>query len=149
MKEIALIGSNGPVMSAVLGSLLAKGLSVEVFSLYPEHVMIDNTQLTVRHYDYASEENMRRSLEGYSTVVIANETDLENEELDNVILKYFPSTLKAIAEAGIENLVVVGAKESNAFYLGHLKQLENTDWKYYDTEGDYASRVIEALKVEA
>lgn len=146
MKEIALIGANGKIMSSVLTGLLEQDWSVNALTLYPEHVMIDNTRLTVSRFDVASEQNARKSLEGYDTVVIANETDLENADLDNLILKYFDSTLKAVREAGVKKLVVVGAKESNAFYLSKLKNLEDVDWKYYDTEGDYVGRVVETLK---
>lgn len=145
MKEIALIGSNGRVMSAILSQLLEKGLSINVLTLYPEKVMVDNTRLTVNRFDVTSKEATREALEGYSTVVIANETDLENEDLDNLILKYFNSVLTAASEAGAKRVLVVGGKESNAFYLGHLNSHSDLDWVYFDTEGDFASKVSEEI----
>lgn len=145
MKEIALIGSNGRVMSSVLSKLLEKGLSVNALTLYPEKVMIDNTQLTISRLDVASKEGTRDALEGYSTVVIANETDLQDENLDNLILKYFAQTINAAREAGAKRVIVVGAKESTAFYVGDLSRHEDVDWVFFDTEGDYSRRVADEV----
>lgn len=145
MKEIALIGANGRVMSAVLSSLLSRDLSVNALTLFPEKIMIDNTRLTVSRFDVTSEQGTRDALEGYSTLVIANETNFENEALDNLILKYFDKTVKAAREAGAKRIIVVGAKDSNAFYVGHLKRYDDIDWVYFDTEGDFASRVADEV----
>lgn len=145
MKEIALIGANGRVMSAVMTAMLKRGLSVNALTLFPERVMIDNTMLTVSRFDVTSEEATREALEGYPTVVIANETDLENEELDNLILKYFNQTVKAAGQAGAKRVIVVGAKASNAFYTNHLKNYDDIDWVYFDTEGDFADKVSDEV----
>lgn len=145
MKEIALISANGPVASAVLSRLLEHDLSVNILSLFPERIMLDNSRVTVSRLDVRSEEKVREALEGYSTVVIANESDLQNDELDNIILKYFDKTLNAASQAGAKRVIVVGAKESNAFYLSHLNRREDIDWVYYDTEGDFANRVAEEV----
>lgn len=145
MKEIALIGTNGRVMSAVLSKLLQKGLYVNLLSLNPERVMLENTQLTVTRFNVSSPDAIRDNLEGYSTLVIANETDLENETLDNLILKSFPTTLAAAHKAGAKRIIVVGAKESNAFYTGHLKRFNDIDWVYFDTEGNFAEYVADEI----
>lgn len=145
MKEIALIGANGRVMSAVLSSLLSRGLSVNVLSLKPERVMLDDTRVTVSRLDVYSEENVREALEGYSTVVIANETDLADDAMDNLVLRYFDSTVNAAVKAGVSRVIVVGAKESNAFYLNHLENKNSIDWVYFDSEGDFADSVADEV----
>lgn len=145
MKEIALISANGPIAGAVLGSLLERGLSVNVLSLYPERVMLDETRVTISRLDVHSEEAMREALEGYSTLVIANETDLSNDDLDNFILKSFDKALNAASQAGTKRVIVIGAKESNAFYLSHLNRRQDIDWVYFDTEGDFADRVANEI----
>lgn len=147
MKEIALLGANGPVMSHVLSHLLENGLSVNALTLFPEKVMIDNTQLTVSRFDVTSKEATTEALEGYNTVIIANETDLQNDELDNIILKYFAQTVNAARDAGVSRLIVVGAKESSGFYLNDLHRHDDIDWVFINTEGDYAARAAqEALQ---
>lgn len=145
MKEIALIGSNGPVMSHVMTKLLERGLSVNALTLYPERVMIDNTQLTVSRLDVASKDRVREALEGYNTVIIANETDLKNDDLDNLVLKYFAQTVTAATEAGVARVIVVGAKDSTAFYVTDLRRRDNIDWVFTNTEGDFAKRVIDEV----
>lgn len=144
MKEIALIGANGPVMSAVLTSLLERELSVNALTLFPEKVMLDNTRLTISRFDVTNEEAVREALEGYSTLVIANESNLENEAMDDLVLKYFQKTVEAAAKAGITRILVVGGKMSNAFYLSKLKAT-NLDWVYFDTEGDFAKYVADEV----
>lgn len=145
MKEIAVIGANGTIMSHVLTSLLECGLSVNALTLFPERVMIENSQLTVSRLDAASKERTRESLEGYNTVVIANETDLTNKDLNEIILKSYNRIVNAAIEAGVSRLIVVGGKESSAFYLGDLKRQDKIDWVYTSTEGDYARRVAEEV----
>lgn len=145
MKEIALIGTNGRVMSSVLSRILENGFSVNVLTPFPTRIMIDNTNLTVSRLDVMSEDATREALEGYSTLVIANETDLQNDENDSMILKYFDKTVRAANEAGAKRVIVVGAKESNAFYVSHLKRHDDIDWVYFDTEGDFADAVVKEI----
>lgn len=146
MKEIALIGSNGRVMSAVLSELLSRGLNINLFSLNPERVMLENDRLTVSRFDACNPESIRESMTGYDTVVVTNETNFEDSELYALILKCFDTTVKAIREAGVKRLIVVGAKESNAFYLGHLKRIDDIDCIYCDTEGDFSRTVADQIE---
>ena len=145
MKEIAVIGANGTVMSHVLTSLLENGLYVNALTLFPERVMVNNSQLTISRLDVASKERTRESLEGYNTVIIANETDLTNKELNEVILKYYNQTVNAAIEAGVSRLIVIGGPESSAFYMGDLKRHNEIDWVFTTTEGDFARRVTDEV----
>ena len=43
MKEIALLGTTGHVFGDVLGTLLARGLSVNAMVDFPEKVMVEDT----------------------------------------------------------------------------------------------------------
>ena len=49
MKEIALLGTTGHVFGDVLGTLLARGLSVNAMVDFPEKVMVEDTCLTITH----------------------------------------------------------------------------------------------------
>ena len=64
MKEIALVGTNNKVFADVLSVLLARDLAVNAMVDYPEHVMAEDTQLTVTRMNYYDEEAMRQSFEG-------------------------------------------------------------------------------------
>ena len=51
MKEIALVGVNGEVLSDVLTALLENGNDVDVFTPEPERIMLDSTNVTINRLD--------------------------------------------------------------------------------------------------
>lgn len=143
MKEIALVGVNGTVMSDVLTALLEKGKDVDIFTAMPERVMLDTTNVTVNHLNTTSKDAMRRGFEGFDTVVIALENDLSNADLNDFILHDYSMIVNAAIDAGAKKLVIVGGKDSEAFYCGELRRHDNLNYAFTTTEGDYAAAVAE------
>ena len=145
MKEIALLGVNGPVLADTLTALLEHGSDVDVFTTGPERVMLDTTNVTVNHLDTSSKEETRRQLTGFDTVIIANENDLQNADLNDYILRTYSATVNAAIDAGVKRLIVVGGKDSEAFYCGELRRHKGLDYAFTTTEGDYAAAVVGVL----
>ncbi len=146
MKEIALLGTNGHVMGNVLGALLARGLGVNAMVDFPEKVMLADSRLTVTHFNPADRGKTEASLQGYTEAVLTYNDDLEDKYTNELTLKYFVDTVLAARRAGVERVIVVGAQESGAYFLSGLRRLDNIDWVFISTEGDYAGRT--ALEIE-
>lgn len=75
MKEIALAGTTCRVFGDVLGALLDRGLSVNAMVDFPERIMLDDSRLTVTHFNPANHEAVAEAFKGYDTVVLAYNDD--------------------------------------------------------------------------
>ena len=145
MKEIALLGTTGHVFGDVLGSLLARGLSVNAMVDFPEKVMIEDSRLTVTHLPVEMHDRVREALEGYHDIVLTYNDDLEDAYSNDLTLKYFVDTVHAAREAGVARVIVVGAPQSTAFFVTDLRRLDDIDWVFISTENDYPGRVADEL----
>ena len=145
MKEIALLGTNNHVFGDVLGSLLARGLSVNAMVDYPEKVMIEDTRLTVTHLPVTQHERVVEALEGYHDVVLTYNDDLKDAYTNELTLKYFVDTVHAAREAGVARVIVVGSPDSEAFFVSDLRRLDDIDWVFISTEGDFARRTADEV----
>lgn len=142
MKEIALLGTVSHVQADILGALLAQGLGVNAMVDYPERVMIEDDRLTVTPSDVSNHEHVREMLEGYNTVVLAYNDDLSDARTNEQTLKYFVDTVHAAREAGVARVIVVGSPDSQAFFVSDLRRLDDIDWVFISTEGDFAGRTV-------
>ena len=145
MKEIALLGTVNHVQADILGALLARGLSVNAMVDVPEHVMIEDSCLTVTHLPVEQHDRVREQLEGYATAVLAYNDDLHDAYTTELTLKYFVDTVHAAREAGVGRIVVVGSPDSEAFFVSDLRRLDDIDWVYISTEGDFAKRAADEV----
>lgn len=145
MKEIALLGTVNHVQADVLGSLLAAGMSVNAMVDVPEHVMIEDTRLTVTHLPVELHDRVREMLEGYNTAVLVYNDDLQDARTNELTLKYFVDTVHAAREAGVARIIVVGSPDSEAFFVSDLRRLDDIDWVFISTEGNFAGRVAEEV----
>ncbi len=136
-KEIALIGFGGNVFANTLSKLLKKGLSVNVLVPNPEHVMLEDSNLTVSHLDLYDKKALTDSLEGYNTVIIAFETDLTDHDMNDLVLQHYNEIVNAVIAASVVRLIVVGGKYSEEFYTLDLRRREHLDWVFISTEGNY------------
>lgn len=144
MKEVALIGFGGPVFATTLTGLLEQGLTVRVLiTTSPEHVMLDDTRVTVQHVDLADRLDLLQQLQGYDEVILALETDYMNDEVNTLVLKYYNEIINTAIEANVRRFVVVGGKFSKEFYTLDLRRRDNFDWVFISTEGDYGKFVCE------
>lgn len=142
MKEIALVSTINRLSGDVLGRLLKEGLSVNAMVDYPEKIMLDDSRLTVTHLDVANHQSVVDSLSGYHDVVLVYNDDLQDKYTNDLTLKYFVDTVHAAREAGVARIIVVGGKDSEAFFVSDLRRLDDIDWVFISTEGDYAGRTV-------
>ncbi len=145
MKEIALLGTTSHVFADVLGSMLKEGLSVNALVDYPTKVMIEDTRLTVTHLPVQEHAQVVEALEGYHDAVLTYNDDLRDAYTNDLTLKYFVDTVHAAREAGVARVIVVGSPDSEAFFVSDLRRLDDIDWVFISTEGDYAGRVAREL----
>lgn len=146
MKEIALTGTTCHVTADVLGALLGKGLAVKAMVDFPEKMMIEDMRLTVAPFHVENHEKVIEGFRGYDTAVLTYNDNLQDTYTNNLTLKYFVDTVHAAREAGVKRVIVVGSPDSQAFFVSDLRRLDDLDWVFISTEGDYAGRT--AAEVE-
>lgn len=145
MKEIALVGTNNKVFADVLSVLLARDLAVTAMVDYPEHVMAEDPQLTVTRMNFMNEDAMRETFEGYHDAVLTYDDNLQDAAHNEITLKSFADTLTAARKAGVARVVVVGGQDSEAYFVTLLKRIDDIDWVFISTEGDFPNRTADEV----
>ncbi|MCM1441361.1 MAG: SDR family oxidoreductase [Roseburia sp.] len=145
MKEIALLGTTNHVFGNVLGALLARGLSVNAMVDFPEKVMLSDSRLTVSHLDVVNHDRVEEALQGYADAVLTYNDDLQDAYTNDLTLKYFVDTVHAARQAGVKRIIVVGSPDSQAFFVTDLRRLDDIDWVFISTEGDYPDRTADEV----
>ncbi|MDE5628909.1 MAG: NAD(P)H-binding protein [Muribaculaceae bacterium] len=143
MKEIALLGTTDHVFAKVLGKLLENGMSVKALVDFPEKVMLNNSALTVEHLPLGQHERVVEALQGYHDVILTYNDDLRDVYTNELTLKYFVDTVHAAREAGVARIIVVGSPDSEAFFVSDLRRLDDIDWVFISTEGDFSTRAAQ------
>lgn len=146
MKEIVITGTTCHVFADVVGAMLADGLALEALVDFPERVMISDTRLTIGHLPLGNYEKVRESFSGYSTAVLTYSDNLQDRYSNELTLRHFVDTVHAAREAGVERLIVVGSPDSQAFFVSDLRRLDDIDWVFISTEGNYPGRVVSEVK---
>ena len=146
MKEIAIVGTLCPVFADTLSALLQAGNSVNAFVDYPEKLMIDNSALTISRYDYANHQALVDSFSGYHDVVLTYNDNLRDAYTNDLTLKTFVDTVHAAREAGVARVIVVGSRDSQAFFVNDLRRLDDIDWVFISTENAYPQRVASEIE---
>ncbi len=121
MKEIALVGTNNRVFADVLSVLLARDLAVNAMVDYPEHVMVEDAQLTVSRMNYGDESAMREAFEGYHDAILTYDDNLRDAAHNELALKTFADTLTAVRQAGVARVIVVASPDSEAYFVSLLQ----------------------------
>lgn len=142
MKKVALVGTNNKVFGDVLSVLLARDVAVNAMVDYPEHVMLDDSILTVTKMNFYDREAMRESFEGYHDAILTYDDNLLDAAHNDLALKTFADTITAAREAGVARVIVVASPDSEAFYVTLMRRLEDIDWVFVSTEGDYPDRTV-------
>lgn len=145
MKEIVLTGTNNKVFADVLSVLLARDIAVNAMVDNPERVMVEDSQLTVSRINFYSREAMREAFEGYHDVIMTYDDNLKDAAHNDLALKTFSDTITAAREAGVSRVIVVAGQDSEAFYVTLLKRIDDIDWVFISTEGDYPDRAADEL----
>lgn len=146
MKEIALTGTTCRVTADVLGALLAKGLGVKAMVDFPEKLMVEDMLLTVAPFRVENHEKVIDGFRGYDTAVLTYNDNLQDAYTNNLTLKYFVDTVHAAREAGVKRVIVVGSPDSQAFFVSDLRRLDDLDWVFISTEGDFAGRTADEVE---
>lgn len=146
MKEIALVGTISRIYGDVLGQLLKHDLSVNAMVDEPEKLMLDDSRLTVSHLDVTDPKASRAAFEGYDTVVLVYNDDLQDARTNDLTLKTFSHTVHAAREAGVKRVIVVGSENSEAFFVTDLRRLDDIDWLFISNVGPYAKRVRKEIE---
>lgn len=140
MKEVALVGTACRVFSDVLTLLLERDIAVVAFVDNPEKVMLNDEQLTVSHLYPADEKAVEEALQGFHDVVLVYDDNLMNVDHNTLTLKSFVPTLTGARKSGVNRVIVVAGADSEAFLVTELKRIDDVDWVFISTEGDYATR---------
>lgn len=147
MKEIAITGLNGHVLSHVLTHLLHRGVSVNAYVNNPERLMDTSTQLTASLLDVEDKDRLRDLFTGYDTLIMTFDDNQTNHDENSFVLDNYDKMVHAAREAGVKRLVVVGSPQAEAFFTGDLKRRSDLDWVFISTEGDYGKHAVdEALE---
>lgn len=145
MKEIALISTVNRPAGDVLGKLLERGVAVNAMVDFPERVMLNDSRLTLTPLDVANHQAVIDALQGYHDAVLVYNDDLQDAYTNDMTLKYFVETVHAAREAGVARVIVVGSPDSEAFFVSDLRRLDDIDWVFISTEGDFAGRVADEI----
>lgn len=143
MKEIAVTGLNGHVLSEVLSYLLHKGVTVNAYVNNPERLMDTSTQLTPSLLDVYDKDRLRSLFTGYDTVIMTFDDDQSNHDENSFVLENYGRMVHAAREAGVKRLVIVGSPQAEAFFIGDLKRQDEVDWTFVSTEGDFAKHATD------
>lgn len=143
MKEIAVTGLNGHVLSEVLSYLLHKGVTVNAYVNNPERLMDTSTQLTASLLDVYDKDRLRSLFTGYETVIMTFDDDQSNHDENSFVLENYGRMVHAAREAGVKRLVIVGSPQAEAFFIGDLKRQDEVDWTFVSTEGDFAKHATD------
>lgn len=140
-----MLGTNNRVFADVLGALLERGLSVNAMVDFPEKVMLDDSRLTVTALNVANHQSVEDSLQGYADAILTYNDDLEDAYTNELTLKYFVDTVHAARQAGVGRIIVVGSPQSEAFFVTELRRLDDIDWVFVSTEGDFSRRAADEV----
>lgn len=146
MKEIVITGTTCHVFADVVSAALADGLTVEALVDFPEKVMIADSRLTVGHLPLGNHDKVRESFEGYTTAVLTYSDNLQDRYANELTLLHFVDTVHAAREAGVQRLIVVGSPDSQAFFVSDLRRLDDIDWVFISTEGNYPGRTVSEIR---
>ena len=64
---------------------------------------------------------------------------------NELALKTFADTLNAARKAGVARAIVVAGRDSEAFYVTLMNRIDDIDWVFISTEGDFPDRAADEL----
>lgn len=145
-KEIALIGTDDRQLADILTKLITKNIGVRIFTDTPEKIMVgDDANVIVSGIDFYNHNLIEESLSGYHDAILVYSDNLENPDTNDLALKTFADTVHAARQTGIKRLIVVASPEATQYYTSTLRRLDDLDWVYVSTEGDYADHAADEI----
>ena len=161
MKKVALIGASGFVGTAILKELLSRGHEVTAVVRNPEKVSVKSEKLNIVKADVSDVNALSDALKGNDAVISAYNPGWTNPNIYEETLKNYPLILKAVKQAGLKRLLIVGGagtlfcapglrvvdsgaipaeimggvKSLGEFYLNTLMNEKDLDWVFFSPAG--------------
>ncbi|MEJ5962151.1 NAD(P)-dependent oxidoreductase [Pedobacter immunditicola] len=110
--KTTLIGASGFVGSQVLEELLNRGHEVTAIVRHPENVTIKNERLTVKAVDVLDTTALSEAVKDTDAVISAYNAGWTNPNLYDDFLAGSQAIQKAVKEAGVKRLIVIGGAGS-------------------------------------
>lgn len=161
MKKVVLIGASGFAGSAILKELLKRGHEVTAVVRHPEKITLSDKLLNVVKADVADTEKLIEVCRGKDAVISAYNPGWNNPNMYDELVRNYPLILKAVKEAGVKRLLIVGGagtlfcapglrvidsgvipdeimggvKSLGKFYLNTLTKEKDIDWVFFSPAG--------------
>lgn len=112
MKKLVLIGASGFVGASLLHEAIERGYSVKAIVRHPEKVSVSNPNLELVKVDIMDTEGLAAQLAGADAVISAYNPGWTNPDIAVDTDRGYKSIIKAVKQAGIKRLQVVGGAGS-------------------------------------
>lgn len=162
MKNVVLIGATGYVGKAILNELLERGHHVTAVTRHPEKLAATHPGLEVKEADVENTPALTAICKGKDAVISAYNPGWANPHIYEDTLRVYPLILKAVKEAGVKRLLIVGGagslfvkpglrlmdagllpaeimpgvKSLALFYLDTLTKEKELDWVFFSPAGN-------------
>lgn len=110
--KVALIGASGFVGASILTELLNRGHEVTGIVRSPEKVTVKSDKLTVKEVDVLDTEALVSAVKGTDAVISAFNAGWTNPNLYHDFIAGSESIQKAVKNAGVSRLIVIGGAGS-------------------------------------
>ena len=110
--KIALIGATGNVGKTILNEALLRGHEVTAIARNPEKLDITNDKLTAKAADVFDVDHLAGTLAGHDAVVSAYNSGWTNPNIYADFIAGSEAIQKAVKQAGVKRLLVVGGAGS-------------------------------------
>lgn len=157
MKRVVLIGASGYVGKAVLNELLERGHQVTAVVRNAQKIDVSHPKLEIKEADAEELPEMIEICRGKDAVISAYNPGWTNPNLYEDTLRIYPQILKAVKEAKVKRLLIVGgagslfvkpglrlvdsgtlpaawmpgSKSMTVFYLETLMNEKELDWIFF------------------
>lgn len=162
MKNVVLIGASGYVGKSILHELINRGHHVTAVVRHANKISLKHPELEVKEADVENVRNLVDICRGKDAVISAYNPGWNNPHIYEDTLRVYPLIVKAVKEAGVKRLLIVGgagslfvkpgvrlvdsgllpaewvpgSKSLAMFYLDTLTQEKDIDWAFFSPAGN-------------
>lgn len=163
MKKVVLIGASGFAGLPILKELLKRGHEVTAVVRHPEKITLSDKLLHVVKADVEDAEALTDICCGKDAVISAYNPGWTNPHMYEDTLRVYPLILKAVKDAGVKRLLIVGGagtlfcapglrvidsgvipesimggvKGLAEFFLNTLSKEKEVDWGFFSPAGSF------------
>lgn len=162
MKNVVLIGASGYVGKAILNELLERGHHVTAVVRHVGKLDVTRPGLEVKEADVENSSVLIAICKGKDAVISAYNPGWSNPHIYEDTLRVYPLIVKAVKDAGVKRLLIVGGvgslfvkpglrlmdsgvlpaeilpgvKSLASFYLDTLTKEKELDWVFFSPAGN-------------